>query len=42
MCSAARRDKVSRLITGNCDPKCTTYPYQSLAELRAFIDQRFG
>ena len=39
---AARRDKVSRLITGNCDPGCTTFPYQSLEELREFIDQRFG
>jgi 2'-deoxynucleoside 5'-phosphate N-hydrolase len=39
---AARRDKVSRLITGNCDPECTTFPYQSLEELREFIDQRFG
>jgi 2'-deoxynucleoside 5'-phosphate N-hydrolase len=39
---AARRDKVSRLITGNCDPLCTTFPYQSLEELREFIDQRFG
>ena len=39
---AARRDKVSRLITGNCHPECTTFPYQSLEELREFIDQRFG
>jgi len=39
---AARRDKVSRLITGNSDPECTTFPYQSLEELREFIDQRFG
>ena len=39
---AARRDKVSRLITGNCDPACTTFEYRSLDELTAFIDQQFG
>ena len=39
---AARRDNISRLITGNCDPACTTFPYQSLDELSRFIDQRFG
>ena len=38
----ARRDKVSRLITGNDDPNCTTFGYGSLAELTGFIDQRFG
>jgi hypothetical protein len=39
---AARRDKVSRLITGNCDPRCATVAYGSLAELTGFIDQQFG
>jgi hypothetical protein len=39
---AARRDKVSRLITGNCDPNCTTVAYDSLDQLTGFIDQRFG
>jgi nucleoside 2-deoxyribosyltransferase len=36
---ATRRDKVSRLITGNCDPHCTTFAYQSIDELVAFIDK---
>ena len=39
---AARRDKVSRLITGNCDPACTTFAYTSVEELTAFIDRTFG
>lgn len=39
---AARRDKVSRLITGNNDPSCTTYPYRSIDELKEFIDRTFG
>ncbi|MGH9141686.1 MAG: nucleoside 2-deoxyribosyltransferase [Vicinamibacterales bacterium] len=38
---AARRDTVSRLITGNSDPNCTTLGYRSLDELTSFIDQRF-
>jgi nucleoside 2-deoxyribosyltransferase len=38
----ARRDKVSRLITGNCDAACTTFGYSSVEELTAFIDQRFA
>jgi hypothetical protein len=39
---AARRDKVSRLITGNDDGACTTFAYASVDELTAFIDQRFA
>jgi nucleoside-diphosphate-sugar epimerase len=39
---AARRDKVSRLITGNHDSACTTVAYGSIDELSAFIDQRFA
>jgi hypothetical protein len=38
----ARRDKVSRLITGNDDPACTTFGYATIDELKAFIDQTFG
>jgi hypothetical protein len=38
----ARRDKVSRLITGNCDPRCTTLGYGSIEELTAFIDRTLG
>ncbi|HEY2149370.1 MAG TPA: nucleoside 2-deoxyribosyltransferase [Vicinamibacterales bacterium] len=39
---AARRDKVSRLIAGNCDPACTTFEYTSIDELTAFIDRTFA
>ena len=38
----ARRDKVSRLITGNCDARCTTFGYSSIDELLAFIEERFA
>ena len=38
----ARRDKVSRLITGNCDAACTTFGYGSIDELTAFIDRTLG
>ena len=38
----ARRDKVSRLITGNDDAACTTFGYGSIDELTAFIDTTFG
>ena len=38
----ARRDKVSRLITGNDDPACTTFGYSTIDELTAFIDQTLG
>ena len=40
--NAARRHAISRVITGNCDPNCTTVAYASVEELIAFIDQRFG
>jgi len=40
--AASRRDKVSRLITGNDDGACTTFAYTSVDELTAFIDQRFA
>jgi nucleoside 2-deoxyribosyltransferase len=39
---SARRDKVSRLITGNDDAACTTFGYGSIEELTAFIDTTFG
>jgi len=38
----ARRDAISRLITGNCDTACTTFGYRSLEELTAFIDRTFA
>jgi nucleoside 2-deoxyribosyltransferase len=38
----ARSGAISRLIVGNHDSACATFGYQSLAELSAFIDQRFA
>ena len=38
----ARRDEVSRLITGNDDAACTTFGYGSIEELTAFIDKTLG
>jgi nucleoside 2-deoxyribosyltransferase len=39
---AARRDAVSRLISGNCDEACTTFAYRSIEDLTAFIDRHTG
>ena len=39
---AARRNIVSRLIAGNVDPACTTFAYESIDELTAFIDRTLG
>jgi nucleoside 2-deoxyribosyltransferase len=39
---AARRDRVSRLITGNDDAACTTFAYDTIEALTAFIDRTFG
>ena len=39
---AARRDKVSRLITGNDHPACATFGYESIEALTAFIDTTLG
>lgn len=39
---AARRDQVSRLITGNCDAHCDTFGYASIDELVTFIDRSLG
>jgi nucleoside 2-deoxyribosyltransferase len=38
----ARRDQVSRLITGNDAVACTTFGYGSIEELIAFIDKTVG
>jgi 2'-deoxynucleoside 5'-phosphate N-hydrolase len=38
----ARRDQVSRLITGNDADACTTFGYGSIEELTAFIDKTVG
>ena len=40
--NTARRHAISRVITGNCNPNCTTVAYSSIEELIAFIDQRFA
>jgi nucleoside 2-deoxyribosyltransferase len=40
--NVARRDTVSRLITGNDDDVCTTFGYGSIEELTAFIDKTLG
>jgi hypothetical protein len=39
---AARSGSISRLIVGNCDAACTTFGYQSLAELSTFLDGQFA
>ena len=39
---AARRDKVSRLVSGNCDERCTTFEYGSIEELTTFVDRTLG
>ncbi len=39
---ASRRHAISRLITGNSDPACTTLGYTSAEELTEFIDRRFA
>jgi len=40
--NATRRQAVSRLIAGNCDPACTTFAYETLDELVTFIDRELG
>jgi len=39
---AARRDRVSRLIAGTCDAACTTFAYESIDDLTAFIERTLG
>ncbi len=36
---SARRPLVSRLISGNVHPNCTTYPYRDAEDLLRFVDQ---
>lgn len=38
----ARQHAVSRLATGNCDARCTTFGYDTITELVAFIDRHFA
>jgi 2'-deoxynucleoside 5'-phosphate N-hydrolase len=38
----ARRDQISRLITGNDAAACTTFGYGSIDELTTFIDKTLG
>ncbi len=40
--SESRQAVVSRLISGNCDRRCTTYAYPSVDALAAFIDRECG
>ena len=35
---AQRRAMVSRLISGNSHPRCTTYPYRDAADLLRFVE----
>lgn len=35
---SARRPLVSRLISGNAHPNCTTYPYRDAGDLLRFVD----
>jgi nucleoside 2-deoxyribosyltransferase len=39
---AARHHAVSRLISGNCDAACTTFAYDTIDDLVAFIDRELG
>ena len=38
----SRAGRISRLITGNAHPHCTTFGYESAEELLAFVDERFS
>ena len=38
----ARRDTISRLITGNTDAACTIFGYRSIEELQTFVDETLG
>jgi nucleoside 2-deoxyribosyltransferase len=37
-----RRSAISRLISGNADPRCTTRAYDDIADLVRFVDEHFG
>jgi hypothetical protein len=39
---AARRGRISRLISGNTDPRCATLGYSSVEDVARFIDEHFG
>jgi nucleoside 2-deoxyribosyltransferase len=39
---AARSERVSRLISGNAHPRCTTLAYRDVEELLAFVERRFA
>ena len=39
---AARQHALSRLISGNCDAACTTFAYDTIDDLVAFIDRELG
>ncbi len=39
---ADRRGVISRLISGNADPWCTTRAYDGIEELVRFVDEHFG
>ena len=39
---ADRRRAISRLISGNADPRCVTRAYDSVADLMGFVDEHFG
>lgn len=38
---AGRRHAISRLISGNVDPHCTTKAYKDEGELLGFVDEQF-
>ena len=37
-----RQQAISRLVTGNCDARCTTFGYDTLDDLARFIDCEFA
>ncbi len=39
---ASRRTMVSRLISGNIDPRCRTLAYDNLGEIEAFLAAQFA
>jgi nucleoside 2-deoxyribosyltransferase len=40
--NGSRRDAISRLISGNCDARCTRFGYDSLEALAEFLDREFA
>jgi hypothetical protein len=39
---AARRGRVSRLVSGNTHPRCMTFGYSTVEEVARFIDEHFA